>query len=83
MEWNTDENIHMMIIDARQRYQLDFFMEILIIGCWSIWKHSVSRCVGRRGGGGGPGRRDLLATYGATREISARFTTKGLSPAVN
>lgn len=26
-----------MIIDAKNRYQMEFFMEIMIIGCWSIW----------------------------------------------
>lgn len=39
MEFNTDENIIPMIIDARSRYKYEFFMEILIIGCWSIWNH--------------------------------------------
>jgi hypothetical protein len=26
-----------MIDEAKQRFLLDFFMEILIAGCWSIW----------------------------------------------
>lgn len=33
----TDENIHNMIIDAKHRYNIEFIMEIIIIGCWSIW----------------------------------------------
>ena len=36
-EWNTDLNFHDMIIEAQQRYQLHHFMEIMIVGCWSIW----------------------------------------------
>ena len=26
-----------MIIDAKHRYKIDHFMEIMILGCWSIW----------------------------------------------
>ena len=37
MEWNTDLNFHEMVIDAYRRYQSIIFMEIMIIGCWSIW----------------------------------------------
>ena len=37
IEWNTDMGIHDLIIAAKQRYQLDFFMEIMIVGSWSIW----------------------------------------------
>ena len=37
LEWNTDLNIHDMIIEAHQRYRQHHFMEIMIIGCWSIW----------------------------------------------
>ena len=37
IEWNTDMSIHDMIIDAKLRYKLPFFMEIMTLGCWSIW----------------------------------------------
>jgi hypothetical protein len=37
LEWNVDMNLYQMIDDAKQRISLDFFMEILIAGCWSIW----------------------------------------------
>jgi hypothetical protein len=26
-----------MIIDAKTRYTMPFLMEIIIIGCWSLW----------------------------------------------
>ena len=34
-EWNS--GIHNMIIDAKHRYKISHFMEIMILGCWSIW----------------------------------------------
>jgi hypothetical protein len=37
IEWNVDMNLYQMIDEAKQRISLDFFMEILIAGCWSIW----------------------------------------------
>ena len=37
MEWNTDLTFHEMIMDAHSRYQNNIFMEIMIIGCWSLW----------------------------------------------
>src|SRR3954463_7260054 len=37
IEWNTDLDIHDMIMEAHQRYQQHHFMEIMILGCWSIW----------------------------------------------
>ena len=36
-EWNSDMEINNMIIDAKHRYKIDHFMEIMILGCWSIW----------------------------------------------
>jgi hypothetical protein len=36
-EWNVDMNIHEMIIDAKARYSLQFVMDIIISGCWSLW----------------------------------------------
>lgn len=37
IEWNLDNNIFDMILDAKRRYQVNFMMEIMIIGCWSLW----------------------------------------------
>ena len=36
IEWNTDMSIHDLIIEAKQRYQLGFLMEIMTVGCWSM-----------------------------------------------
>jgi hypothetical protein len=36
-EWNVDMNIHEMITDAKARYSLQFVMDIIISGCWSLW----------------------------------------------
>ena len=36
IEWNTDMNIHDMIIDAKQRYHLSYFIKIMIVGCRCI-----------------------------------------------
>ena len=55
-KWNTDFDIHEMIQEAKERYSINFLMEILITGCWSIWEQrnddifrgiapSVDRCV--------------------------------------
>jgi hypothetical protein len=56
MEWNTDLTIKDMIAEAKERYNMDFLMEIIITGCWSIWDQrndaifnnntpSLSRCL--------------------------------------
>jgi hypothetical protein len=37
IEWNTDMQFHNMIKDAKSRYSLDFIMEIIITGYWSLW----------------------------------------------
>jgi hypothetical protein len=37
IEWNTDMQLHNMIKDAKNIYSLDFFMEIIITRCWSLW----------------------------------------------
>jgi hypothetical protein len=37
--WDTDIDLHSMIIDAKHRYSLDFIMEIIITGYWAIWDH--------------------------------------------
>jgi hypothetical protein len=37
IEWNTDMQLHNMIKDAKSRYSLDFIMEIIITGYWSLW----------------------------------------------
>ena len=37
IEWNTDLHIHDMIYDGKLRYNIPFFMEIVTIGCWSLW----------------------------------------------
>ena len=36
-EWNSDLDIHRMIMDASHRYKIKHFMEIMIVGCRSIW----------------------------------------------
>jgi hypothetical protein len=36
-EWNVDMNIHDMIKDAKHRYSLQFIMDIIKSGCWSLW----------------------------------------------
>ena len=36
-EWNSDLDIHNMVMDANHRYKIRYFMEIVILGCWSIW----------------------------------------------
>jgi hypothetical protein len=38
VEWNTDLDIYNMINDDKDKYSQDFLMEILINGCWSLWK---------------------------------------------
>jgi hypothetical protein len=58
LEWNVDMNIHQMIDEAKQRMSLEFFMKIMIAGCWSIWDQrnddvfnantsNVQRCISR------------------------------------
>ena len=37
IEWNTDLSLIDLLIDGRNRIKLDFFKEVLIIGCWTIW----------------------------------------------
>jgi hypothetical protein len=37
IEWNTDYDLHKIILDAKERYLSPFLMEVLITGCWSIW----------------------------------------------
>jgi hypothetical protein len=37
IEWNIDMQLHNMIKDAKSRYSLDFIMEIIITGYWSLW----------------------------------------------
>jgi hypothetical protein len=37
IEWNADMNIHEMISDAKARYPIQFIMDIIISGCWSLW----------------------------------------------
>jgi hypothetical protein len=37
IEWNVDLDLYQMMNDAKRRMSLEFFMEIMIIGCWSIW----------------------------------------------
>ena len=37
IEWNVDLNLYQMMQDDKRRLSLDFFMEIMIIGCWIIW----------------------------------------------
>ena len=37
IEWNSDMDLNSLIQDAKQRYPINFIMEILITGCWSIW----------------------------------------------
>jgi hypothetical protein len=56
LEWNTDLTINDMIAEAKERYHMNFLMEIIITGCWSIWDQrndtifnnnapSLSRCL--------------------------------------
>jgi hypothetical protein len=56
MEWNTELSINDMIAEAKERYHINFLMEIIITGCWSIWDQrndaifnnnapSLSRCL--------------------------------------
>jgi hypothetical protein len=35
-EWNTDMNIYDMIIGAKIRYSINFLMDIIITGYWSL-----------------------------------------------
>ena len=55
-DWNTDYDINNMIQEAKKRYTINFLMEILITGCWSIWDQrnyaifndnapSIQRCI--------------------------------------
>jgi hypothetical protein len=55
-EWNTDMQLHNMINDAKSRYSVDFFMEIIITRGQSLWDQinsfifnhidpSVNRCI--------------------------------------
>ena len=37
-DWNSDYDINSMITEAKTRYSINFLMEILITGCWSIWE---------------------------------------------
>jgi hypothetical protein len=37
LEWNVDMSLYQMIDEAQQRLSLDFFMEVMVAGCWSIW----------------------------------------------
>jgi hypothetical protein len=56
LEWNTDLTISDMIAEAKERYHMNFLMEIIITGCWSIWDQrndaifnnkapNLSRCI--------------------------------------
>ena len=58
IEWNVDMNLYQMMDDAKQRISLDFYMEIMIAGCWSIWDQkndaifngnppNIQRCIGK------------------------------------
>jgi hypothetical protein len=58
IKWNPDLDIHNMIIEAANRYSHNFMMEIILIGCWSIWEQRhdanfkgiytyVQRCINR------------------------------------
>ena len=41
-QWNTDLSCNDMLIEARNRTQIQPFKECLIAGCWTIWKHRNS-----------------------------------------
>ncbi|TVU13298.1 hypothetical protein EJB05_40345, partial [Eragrostis curvula] len=38
IHWNSQSAFFNMIIEAKQTANLQFFMEILIIAAWNIWK---------------------------------------------
>jgi hypothetical protein len=37
IEWNTDMHIHDMIKESKIRYSIQFIMDIIINGYWSLW----------------------------------------------
>jgi hypothetical protein len=37
IEWNVVMSILEMISDAKARYSMQFIMDIIISGCWSLW----------------------------------------------
>jgi hypothetical protein len=39
MQWDADDNIYEMISNGRGINQISCFMEVLIMGCWSLWNH--------------------------------------------